>query len=159
MSSPYTLPVGPTRFADRNTSMPPPDPRSRTVSPSPRSINAVGLPQPSETFSASAGTAAPSASLYRFAVIGSPQLPPQHSASGFPVATLPYLSRIASFKPWESTWTSSSTRAIFVKAYMDRGLAQVDRLLKALADPTRLRIVGLLQGGELFVCNIHDSLT
>ncbi len=41
---------------------------------------------------------------------------------------------------------------------MDRELQQVDRVLKALADPTRLRIVGLLQNGEVCVCHIHDSL-
>jgi len=41
---------------------------------------------------------------------------------------------------------------------MDRDLLDVDRLLKALADPTRLRIVGLLQSGEVCVCHIHDSL-
>lgn len=41
---------------------------------------------------------------------------------------------------------------------MDRELQQVDRLLKALADPTRLRMVGLLQAGEVCVCHIHDSL-
>ena len=34
MSSPYAFPVGPTRFADSRTSIPPPEPRSRTVSPS-----------------------------------------------------------------------------------------------------------------------------
>ena len=41
---------------------------------------------------------------------------------------------------------------------MDRELQTVDRLLKALADPTRLRIVGLLHHGEICVCHIHDSL-
>ena len=41
---------------------------------------------------------------------------------------------------------------------MDRDLQQLDRMLKALADPTRLRIVGLLQDGEVCVCHIHDSL-
>jgi ArsR family transcriptional regulator, arsenate/arsenite/antimonite-responsive transcriptional repressor len=41
---------------------------------------------------------------------------------------------------------------------MDRDLKGIDRLLKALADPTRLRIVTLLQGGEVCVCHIHDSL-
>ena len=41
---------------------------------------------------------------------------------------------------------------------MDKNLRDLDRLLKALADPTRLRIVGLLQGGEVCVCHIHDSL-
>ena len=33
MSRPYALPVGPTRRAESRTSMPPPDPRSRTISP------------------------------------------------------------------------------------------------------------------------------
>ena len=41
---------------------------------------------------------------------------------------------------------------------MDKPLHAVDRLLKALADPTRLRIVGMLQNGEVCVCHIHDSL-
>jgi ArsR family transcriptional regulator len=41
---------------------------------------------------------------------------------------------------------------------MDKELGAVDRLLKALADPTRLRIVGLLQDGEVCVCHLHDSL-
>ena len=41
---------------------------------------------------------------------------------------------------------------------MDKELRAVDRLLKALADPTRLRIVGLLQGGEVCVCHIQGSL-
>jgi ArsR family transcriptional regulator len=41
---------------------------------------------------------------------------------------------------------------------MDRDLNALDRLLKALADPTRLRIVGLLQAGEVCVCHLHDTL-
>lgn len=41
---------------------------------------------------------------------------------------------------------------------MEKDLGHLDRLLKALADPTRLRIVGLLQAGEVCVCHIHDSL-
>jgi ArsR family transcriptional regulator len=41
---------------------------------------------------------------------------------------------------------------------MDRELETVDRILKALADPTRLRIVGLLHHGEICVCHIHSSL-
>ena len=49
-------PVGPTRRADSNTSMPPPDPRSRTISPSCSSVSAVGLPQPSDASTASAGS-------------------------------------------------------------------------------------------------------
>jgi ArsR family transcriptional regulator len=41
---------------------------------------------------------------------------------------------------------------------MDAELKTVDRVLKALADPTRLRIVSLLRGGEVCVCHLHDSL-
>jgi ArsR family transcriptional regulator, arsenate/arsenite/antimonite-responsive transcriptional repressor len=41
---------------------------------------------------------------------------------------------------------------------MDQELKSVDRVLKALADPTRLRIVALLQAGEVCVCHIHESL-
>lgn len=41
---------------------------------------------------------------------------------------------------------------------MNRDLENLDRLLKALADPTRLRIVGLLRSGEVCVCHIHESL-
>ena len=41
---------------------------------------------------------------------------------------------------------------------MDRDLERIDTLLKALADPTRLRIVGLLAAGEICVCHVHDSL-
>ena len=41
---------------------------------------------------------------------------------------------------------------------MDKELQAADRVLKALADPTRLRIVGLLRSGEVCVCHIYDSL-
>ncbi len=58
MSSPYAFPVGPTRRAESRTSMPPPEPRSNTLSPSRSSATAVGLPQPREAATASAGRAA-----------------------------------------------------------------------------------------------------
>src|SRR5215475_2782377 len=41
---------------------------------------------------------------------------------------------------------------------MDRALIETEALLKALADVTRLRILGLLLSGEVCVCNIHESL-
>jgi ArsR family transcriptional regulator len=41
---------------------------------------------------------------------------------------------------------------------MEKDLAAMDRLLKALADPTRLRILALLHQDEICVCDIHDSL-
>jgi ArsR family transcriptional regulator len=40
----------------------------------------------------------------------------------------------------------------------DARLATLEDAFKALADPTRLRILGLLAGGEICVCNIHDCL-
>lgn len=37
-------------------------------------------------------------------------------------------------------------------------LARVEELFKALADETRLRILGLLLSGEVCVCHIHECL-
>jgi ArsR family transcriptional regulator len=41
---------------------------------------------------------------------------------------------------------------------MDRRLGSMETLFKALADRTRLRILGLLTAGEVCVCHIHESL-
>ena len=41
---------------------------------------------------------------------------------------------------------------------MDKQLASLETIFKALADTTRLRIVGILLAGEVCVCDIHDSL-
>jgi ArsR family transcriptional regulator len=41
---------------------------------------------------------------------------------------------------------------------MNMRLDAVERLFKALADGTRLRILGLLLTGEVCVCDIHESL-
>lgn len=40
----------------------------------------------------------------------------------------------------------------------DKKLAALETLFKALADGTRLRILALLQAGEICVCDIHGSL-
>lgn len=40
----------------------------------------------------------------------------------------------------------------------DARLTTLEDAFKALADPTRLRILGLLAGGEICVCNIHECL-
>jgi ArsR family transcriptional regulator, arsenate/arsenite/antimonite-responsive transcriptional repressor len=40
----------------------------------------------------------------------------------------------------------------------DARLATLEQAFKAFADPTRLRILGLLAGGEICVCNIHECL-
>ena len=41
---------------------------------------------------------------------------------------------------------------------MNKHLAAMETLFKALADETRLRILGLLLTGEVCVCDIHESL-
>ncbi len=40
----------------------------------------------------------------------------------------------------------------------DARFARMTRALKALADPTRVRILGLLAGGQVCVCHLHDAL-
>ncbi len=44
------------------------------------------------------------------------------------------------------------------KERIDEGLSNNAQLFKALGDETRLRMVGLLMGGELCVCDIMDVL-
>src|SRR6202521_389079 len=41
---------------------------------------------------------------------------------------------------------------------MSKPLTEMERVLKALADTTRLRILALLLTGEVCVCHIHESL-
>src|SRR5436190_18609357 len=41
---------------------------------------------------------------------------------------------------------------------MSQRLTQMEDVFKALADATRLRILGLLLTGEVCVCDIHESL-
>src|SRR5580704_4669063 len=41
---------------------------------------------------------------------------------------------------------------------MAKSLSEMEGLFKALADATRLRILGLLLTGEVCVCHIHESL-
>ena len=41
---------------------------------------------------------------------------------------------------------------------MARQLDEMETLFKALADATRLRILGLLLSGEVCVCDIHETL-
>jgi ArsR family transcriptional regulator, arsenate/arsenite/antimonite-responsive transcriptional repressor len=43
-------------------------------------------------------------------------------------------------------------------AYMKRPLGEMEMVFKALADATRLRILGLLLSGEVCVCHIHEAL-
>ena len=41
---------------------------------------------------------------------------------------------------------------------MDKQLSEMEHVFRALADTTRLRILGLLLTGEVCVCHIHESL-
>ncbi len=41
---------------------------------------------------------------------------------------------------------------------MAKQLSEMESLFRALADATRLRILGLLMTGEVCVCDIHESL-
>jgi ArsR family transcriptional regulator len=45
-----------------------------------------------------------------------------------------------------------------MKSRRDTRLAAMDTALRALADPTRMRILALLGGGEVCVCHLHDTL-
>jgi ArsR family transcriptional regulator, arsenate/arsenite/antimonite-responsive transcriptional repressor len=48
---------------------------------------------------------------------------------------------------------------IFVNTHMaTKTMADLERLFQALADATRLRILGLLLTGEVCVCDIHETL-
>src|ERR1700716_4109411 len=42
--------------------------------------------------------------------------------------------------------------------YMTTRLTHIEALFKALADATRLRILALLVGGEVCVCELHGAL-
>jgi ArsR family transcriptional regulator len=51
------------------------------------------------------------------------------------------------------------SRDIFVNTdIMKSSLAPLAGLFKALGDPTRLRILGLLETGEVCVCHLHGAL-
>ncbi len=41
---------------------------------------------------------------------------------------------------------------------MKKPLAELDAILKALADPTRVRLMTLLMAGEVCVCHLYESL-
>ena len=47
---------------------------------------------------------------------------------------------------------------IFVNANMKSDVEELHSVLAALADPTRIRILGLLAKGEVCVCHLHDAL-
>ena len=50
------------------------------------------------------------------------------------------------------------TSAVASQSTVTADLTPLETLFKALADRTRLRILGLVLGGEVCVCDIHESL-
>src|SRR5207245_2629265 len=76
--------------------MPPPEPRSRTVSPGCSSARAVGLPQPSDASTAPSGSPVVSPASYSCEVMGSPQQLLLFSPSSTRNAAWPYFSRTVS---------------------------------------------------------------
>src|SRR5437764_14959627 len=59
--------------------MPPPEPRSSTVSPAASAARAVGLPQPRDASTACSGSTATSSSLYKLDVTGSAHVESQQA--------------------------------------------------------------------------------
>src|SRR5690606_3861448 len=53
---------------------------------------------------------------------------------------------------------STARLNICQREYMKTPITRLETVLKALADSTRLRILGLLAAGEVCVCHIHGSL-
>ncbi len=106
--------------------MPPPEPRSSTVSPGCNSASAVGLPQPSDACSAVSGTSPAWVASYRAEVIGSQQLARSGALPQQPdppartrVAASPYLPRTTSLRSLvadiaaSSWWWVAKVRTMF----------------------------------------------
>src|SRR5271165_3525258 len=95
--------------------MPPPDPKSSTISPGLSLASAVGFPQPSEANRASSGTCPICATSYRFEVIGSQQ-------SGLPGAApqqlLPPLDTLSAACPYFSFTTSLIWLVLITISYL-----------------------------------------
>src|SRR5277367_2950440 len=94
--------------------MPPPEPRSKTVSPGLSCTRAVGFPQPSEASKASLGICCDCKASYRLEVMGSPQpllvVAPQHE--------LPPLFTRSAACPYFSLTTSFISVALMIPPYL-----------------------------------------
>src|SRR3954465_535602 len=65
---------------------------------------------------------------------------------------------IASLCAYANIRESAAIWNICQGGYMRKPITEMETLFKALADETRLRILGLLLTGEVCVCDIHESL-
>src|ERR1700722_14818379 len=92
--------------------MPPPDPRSNTVSPGFSSASAVGFPQPRDASTAASGSSPFCPASYRLLVIGSQQ---PSSAADAPQQELPPLvTRSAAWPYFSRTTSLISIRLLFL---------------------------------------------
>src|SRR5437016_2962245 len=121
MSMPMALPVGPTFAAARNTSRPPPQPRSTTISPGRRLAVAVGLPQDSPIL-ASAGIEDNSSGVYpkASATARTPACPLDRPL----VATEPYFDLTASWIPSDMQLSFLDPQLQCLQEFLDLGLDQ-----------------------------------
>src|SRR5260370_10270687 len=92
--------------------MPPPEPRSSTVSPGLNCARAVGLPHPSEASIASSGICRTCASSYRFEVIGSHEIPPAAATPQQPLPPVLFVTRKAACPYFSFTTSLISTLTI-----------------------------------------------
>src|SRR3954471_19415764 len=112
--------------------MPPPDPRSRTVSPGFRLAKAVGFPHPSEARTAVSGSSPFWASSYRLPVIGSA---PQAVDEAEPQQELPPFEARRAACPYFS-FTTSLTLSISSPRWLSANLNDLfgfDRLVPCTA--------------------------
>src|SRR6266850_3768718 len=130
MSSPYAFPVGPTRRAESRTSIPPPEPRSRTVSPGLSIASAVGFPHPSDAFRASSGIWAACDSSYSCEVIGSTDVPQQAVA---PQQEFPSLRTRSAASPYFSFTTSRIFVLMVPPLFAAKNFVRLDGLIARAA--------------------------
>src|SRR5260221_7089145 len=127
--------------------MPPPDPRSSTVSPGLNCASAVGLPHPSEASIASSGICRACASSYRFEVIGSQESPP---AAAAPQQLLPPLVTRNAACPYFSFTTS-----LMLTLTTSRTTSGMTVLLFAELNEV-LRLKRLIPCAALCIKKLHD---
>src|SRR5690554_3721122 len=98
MSTPMTIPSGPTALAARKQSKPAPDPMSSTYSPRFRDAMATGFPQPRPRFD-SGGAESISSSVYPILLLIStagpaPQHDPEQHDASFAIREYPSLTAL-----------------------------------------------------------------
>src|ERR1019366_5814668 len=151
MSRPYAFPAGPTRRAGSSTSIPPPEPRSRTVSPSRRSAITSGLPQPRLAVTASWGTSPCSLAEYSPAPVPGSSAPAHASPQlGTPQLGTPPAITVSAAWAYRARTCSSSAGVVMASCLPGGGA-----LLRGAADQGADGGQGLQTGA---VVRPHPSL-